>query len=130
MTNARFWGIAVALVSTLSAAESRRPIRFDDLVALGRVADPQVSPDGAWVAYTVTRYSKEKNSGDSDTPAIRHDSLHLRLSLLRVTLRRGTYVLSAWRWRPKACKKSMAAATPRRLSLLTRRRRSPKRLTG
>ncbi|PYV13883.1 MAG: S9 family peptidase, partial [Acidobacteria bacterium] len=72
MTNVRLWGIAVALVSTLSAAESRRPIRFDDLVALGRVADPQVSPDGAWVAYTVTRYSKEKNSGDSDvwlTPA-------------------------------------------------------------
>ena len=35
-----------------------------------------------------------------------------------------------WRWRPKACKKSTAAARPRRLSLLVIRRSSPKSLTG
>ena len=39
---------------------------FDDLMAMGRVADPQVSPDGKWVAYVVTRYDKEKNGGNSD----------------------------------------------------------------
>jgi len=32
-----------------------RPVTVGDLFRLREVADPQVSPDGAWVAYTVTR---------------------------------------------------------------------------
>jgi len=32
-----------------------RPVRVTDLFRLRDVADPQISPDGAWVAYTVTR---------------------------------------------------------------------------
>jgi len=51
---------------TLAVAQDRHPIAFDDLMAMGRVGDPQISPDGQWVAYTVTRYDKAKNAGDSD----------------------------------------------------------------
>jgi dipeptidyl aminopeptidase/acylaminoacyl peptidase len=58
--------IALGLFGQAFAAEPRHAIGFDDLMSLGRVSDPQVSPDGAWVAFTVARYSKEKNSGDSD----------------------------------------------------------------
>jgi len=32
-----------------------RPVTVGDLFRLREVADPQLSPDGAWVAYTVTR---------------------------------------------------------------------------
>jgi dipeptidyl aminopeptidase/acylaminoacyl peptidase len=46
--------------------EGKHPITFAELVSLGRVSDPQISPDGAWVAYTLTRYDREKNAGDSD----------------------------------------------------------------
>lgn len=32
---------------------AKHPITFDDLIQMHRVADPHVSPDGKWVAYTV-----------------------------------------------------------------------------
>ncbi len=35
----------------------------DDLLALKAVGDPQLSPDGKWVAYTVTEYSLKDNRG-------------------------------------------------------------------
>src|SRR5205823_159799 len=35
-------------------AEGKRPMKVDDLFRFQRVADPQMSPDGKTVAYTVT----------------------------------------------------------------------------
>jgi dipeptidyl aminopeptidase/acylaminoacyl peptidase len=32
-------------------ANAKRPISFDDLMKVQRISDPQVSPDGRWVAY-------------------------------------------------------------------------------
>ena len=54
------------LTSGFLSAEGRHPITFDDLIGFARVADPQISPDGRWVAYSAARYSKEKNAGNSD----------------------------------------------------------------
>ena len=36
-----------------AAAQEKRAITFQDLAAMGRVSDQQISPDGKWVAYTV-----------------------------------------------------------------------------
>jgi len=44
----------------------KRPITHDDLFNLRRVSDPQVSPDGMRIAYTVTVYNKKENSSNSD----------------------------------------------------------------
>lgn len=44
----------------------RRPMTFEDMYALGRVSDPQPSPDGKSVAYVVTWYNLETNSSNSD----------------------------------------------------------------
>src|SRR5205809_369681 len=41
----------------------RRAITFDDYIALRSVGDPQLSPDGKWVAYTVTEQSLKDNRG-------------------------------------------------------------------
>ena len=42
-------------VATFSApGQAKRLIVLDDLAALREVSEPQVSPDGEWVAYTVT----------------------------------------------------------------------------
>jgi hypothetical protein len=51
--------------TTAVEAPARRPLKLDDLDRLLAVADPQVSPDGQWVAYTVTRVEKE---GTRTTP--------------------------------------------------------------
>src|SRR5881396_2849729 len=49
----------------LSAAAQRRAITFEDFIALKGVSDPQLSPDGKWVAYTVGVPSLQENRGIS-----------------------------------------------------------------
>jgi dipeptidyl aminopeptidase/acylaminoacyl peptidase len=39
----------------------KRAITFDDYIALKAVSDPQLSPDGRWVAYTVSTPSLQDN---------------------------------------------------------------------
>ena len=36
-------------------AQEQKPFSVEDLVRLDRVSDPQVSPDGRYVAFTVTK---------------------------------------------------------------------------
>ena len=43
----------------------RRAITFEDFIALKGVSDPQLSPDGNWVAYTVGIASLQENRGIS-----------------------------------------------------------------
>jgi len=43
----------------------RRAITFEDFIALKGVSDPQLSPDGKWVAYTVGVASLQENRGIS-----------------------------------------------------------------
>ncbi|HZL85623.1 MAG TPA: S9 family peptidase [Candidatus Krumholzibacteria bacterium] len=45
---------------------ARRPMTVEDLWAVKRVGAPAVSPDGRWVAFTVTSYSMENNKGQGD----------------------------------------------------------------
>ncbi|HEY1742677.1 MAG TPA: S9 family peptidase [Granulicella sp.] len=40
----------------------KRPITFADLQAMKRISDPQVSPSGKWVLFSVTDVSLEKNT--------------------------------------------------------------------
>ncbi len=43
------------------AAVAPRPLTVDDYFGLRDVGDPQISPDGRWVAYTVTTMNLEKD---------------------------------------------------------------------
>src|SRR3982751_2863350 len=38
---------------TIHAQTARRPMTFDDFAAVRNVGDPQVSPDGKWILYSV-----------------------------------------------------------------------------
>ena len=58
--------IPVAAQETHTSAPTRRPMTFDDVIALRSVNDAQISPDGKWVAYTVTRADLEQNAADAD----------------------------------------------------------------
>ena len=44
---------AILTVATFAAAQAKHPFTFDDMMKLKRVGDPQVSPDGKWVIFSV-----------------------------------------------------------------------------
>jgi dipeptidyl aminopeptidase/acylaminoacyl peptidase len=47
-------------------AVAQRPVNPDDLARVRGVEDPQVSPDGGWVAYTVSVSDTAKDKDDTD----------------------------------------------------------------
>ncbi len=61
-------GLALAALLTfpLAAESTRRPLKVDDIFALKTVGDPQISPDGSWVAYTVRWLDPKEDSSDTD----------------------------------------------------------------
>jgi len=60
--------ILAASFSLLLAAPSEEPHPFSvrDMLAMDRISDPAVSPDGKWVAYTVRVTDIEANKGKTD----------------------------------------------------------------
>src|SRR4051812_2932342 len=50
----------LSIFPSLLAAQ-KHAITFDDYIALKAVSDPQLSPDGKWVAYTVSIPSLQDN---------------------------------------------------------------------
>ena len=67
--------LTVILVVAANAlhAQGRRPLNVDDIFNVIDVRDPQRSPDGAWVAYTVTRAIRETDKNDTDVWMVRWD---------------------------------------------------------
>ena len=62
-----FVSVLLGSAPTISAQESsKHPITFDDMIKLHRIAEPQVSPDGKWVAYTVSTPDMDANRGKSN----------------------------------------------------------------
>jgi len=56
-------GLALAITCAASAQDApKRPMTFADLQAMKRVSDPQISPSGKWVLFSVTDVSLESNS--------------------------------------------------------------------
>lgn len=45
---------------------AQRPMEVEDLFRVKRVSDPQLSPDGHWIAYVVTEVDKPANRTNSD----------------------------------------------------------------
>jgi dipeptidyl aminopeptidase/acylaminoacyl peptidase len=52
---------ALLLMAAAGWAQSKRPITFEDLMKVERISDPQVSPDGKWVAYVVSQVDLAQN---------------------------------------------------------------------
>lgn len=58
--------LSLAFVAPTLHAQSTRPIRSADIYHLRDVGTPRISPDGEWVAYTVTTVDSAKDKSDSD----------------------------------------------------------------
>jgi dipeptidyl aminopeptidase/acylaminoacyl peptidase len=53
---------AIIIVAALAHAQAKHPFTFDDMMKLKRVGDPQVSPDGKWVIFSVVDVDLEANT--------------------------------------------------------------------
>jgi dipeptidyl aminopeptidase/acylaminoacyl peptidase len=58
--------LLLALLAVPAAAQQRRALTAQDFITLDRPAEPAISPDGRWVAYTVTTTDLQANRRRSD----------------------------------------------------------------
>ncbi|HEV2177917.1 MAG TPA: S9 family peptidase [Terriglobia bacterium] len=54
--------IVLLIISTAGLAQAKRAITFEDLMKVERISDPQVSPDGQWIAYVQTSVDLAANT--------------------------------------------------------------------
>jgi Tol biopolymer transport system component len=64
---------AALLLSPLPLAAQGRPLKANDLFSLKDVADPRLSPDGRWVAYTLTTLDAKEDDSDTDVYLVSTD---------------------------------------------------------
>ncbi len=64
--SAAVFALAAALSAPAMAQTGDRPLRIEQLLTLDRVADPQISPDGRWVAHSLTATDLEADDRRTD----------------------------------------------------------------
>jgi Tol biopolymer transport system component len=57
--------ILVACAAAVLAQTAKRPFKLDDLARLRDVRDPQISPDGQWVAYVVAAVDTKEDKSNT-----------------------------------------------------------------
>src|SRR5712691_11672828 len=67
--------VCLLIVGSVEAQSAKRPIGLDDLAKIKTVGDPQVSPDGKWVAYTAGTVDAEKDKRDTDVWMVSWDGM-------------------------------------------------------
>ncbi len=60
-----YLAIVIVAIPLVARPQQKRPITVEDMWKVGRVSDPQVSPDGKTIAFVITKYSMEENKGTS-----------------------------------------------------------------
>ena len=87
----RAWFLAlVSLAATAGAAT--RPVVVNDFARFEDVADPQISPDGEWVLYTVTATNTEQDRRDTHIWKVKWDGTQAT----RLTYGQGSESQPAW----------------------------------
>ena len=70
--------VILALASVICAQTARHPLRVDDIFRFKDVRDPQVSPDGQWVAYVVSTVDMKEDKSSSHIWLIKMDGTNDR----------------------------------------------------
>ncbi|MDX6557227.1 MAG: hypothetical protein QOF72_276, partial [Blastocatellia bacterium] len=86
--------LILVIAASLSAQTTRRPFKLDDLARLREVRDPQLSPDGQWIAYVVATIDAKEDKGNTHVWLVGYDSRNDR----QITF--STDSESAPRWSP------------------------------
>lgn len=58
--------LALSILLVAAHAEQKRPMTFDDVLAIKNVSDAQMSPDGKYIAYVVSTADLKENTWDAD----------------------------------------------------------------
>jgi dipeptidyl aminopeptidase/acylaminoacyl peptidase len=58
--------VLLVLLALPLAAQTRRPLKVEDIFALKDVGDPRISPDGRWIAFTVFQLDEKKDESDTN----------------------------------------------------------------
>lgn len=58
--------LAITFIPVVAFSQQKHPLTVEDMWNIGRVSDPQISPDGKTIAFQVTSYSMEANKGWTD----------------------------------------------------------------
>jgi dipeptidyl aminopeptidase/acylaminoacyl peptidase len=54
--------LTAASFCSAQTAPAKRPMTFEDMMRMKRLGDTAVSPDGKWLAYSVTTVNLEQNT--------------------------------------------------------------------
>ncbi|HEY7304521.1 MAG TPA: S9 family peptidase [Bryobacteraceae bacterium] len=100
------FSILLATALPLVAQTAKRSVAADDIYRLQRVADPEVSSDGKWVAYTVSSADKE------DDKEVSHIWMTSWDGLQSVQLTYGNESGSSPRWSPDGKYLSFVSSRP------------------
>jgi len=58
--------LCAVMLGGTALPQSRRAMTLDDMLTMKRIASPTLSPDGRWIAYTVTTPNAAANKNQSD----------------------------------------------------------------
>jgi dipeptidyl aminopeptidase/acylaminoacyl peptidase len=84
----------LALTTVLFAQTTKRPLKLDDIHNFKDVRDPQLSPDGQWVAYVVSTVDVKEDKSNAQIWMTSYDGKTTR------QMTRGTESASSPRWSP------------------------------
>lgn len=70
--------VALLLFCSASGAADKHPFGIDDMLKMQRISDPQISPDGKWIVFTVDHADMKKNKYLKDLWLISVDGKNLR----------------------------------------------------
>jgi dipeptidyl aminopeptidase/acylaminoacyl peptidase len=101
----------ILLGSTVGVAAETHPFSVQDMLAMQRISDPQVSTDGEWVVFVLRTSDLEANRGSKDLWLIGTDGEGLRrFSMSRVSRSRATAHVLPSRW---TCSRSVTRLSAR-----------------